>query len=430
MTTRCNSSVLAAMTLLVLHAAPAAALEPREVFKTVDPNIVVVRARLPDGEMQGSGVLIEPLDLVTSCHVIGESSKIMVAQGSVQRSARVRFRDRARDLCMLRLEDGFPEGRAAVLLPPGTGLDIGQRVFAIGAPRGLERTLTVGIVSGLREMEKSSAPLIQTDASVSPGSSGGGLFDEEARLVGLITFQFRDSQNLNFAIPSAWIRDLPARSRDLMADSAPSAAQPVQPGAESTQSGAVLRRGDWWTYRVSLKQRTVGNLTVAVASVNDVRVTERFTLDSVRSFSTERTVDSTFSAERFQAPIVLPGGYQLVELSPYFPADTRIKAGQVWKEVPGEFVIYPIGKRWLASEVRVEAQEKVRVPAGEFNAWRIESISAPTYYNGNSIRIKCTFWYSAAAGKVVKLVMTTESGYSVVQGTETYELTAFERGGG
>jgi hypothetical protein len=55
---------------------------------------------------------------------------------------------------------------------------------------------------------------------------------------------------------------------------------------------------------------------------------------------------------------------------------------------------------------------------------------APTYYNGNSIRIKCTFWYSAAAGKVVKLVMTTESGYSVVQGTETYELTAYERGGG
>ena len=67
-------------------------------------------------------------------------------------------------------------------------LEVGQQVFAIGSPRGLEHTLTRGIISALRETKTKTSRLIQTDAAISPGSSGGGLFDQEARLIGITTF--------------------------------------------------------------------------------------------------------------------------------------------------------------------------------------------------------------------------------------------------
>ena len=53
-----------------------------------------------------------------------------------------------------------------------------------------------------------SAPLIQTDTAISPGSSGGGLFDAQGKLVGLTTFGYRDSEGLNFAVPIEWAMEL------------------------------------------------------------------------------------------------------------------------------------------------------------------------------------------------------------------------------
>lgn len=85
-------------------------------------------------------------------------------------------------------------------------LKIGDAVYAVGAPRGLELSLSDGIVSQLRDDK--DAPLIQTTVPISPGSSGGGLFDSNARLVGITTSYLKDSQNINFAIPVEWISKL------------------------------------------------------------------------------------------------------------------------------------------------------------------------------------------------------------------------------
>lgn len=82
-----------------------------------------------------------------------------------------------------------------------SSLKVGETVYAVGAPRGLELSLSSGIIAQLRGDPIFEPPLlIQTTAPISPGSSGGGLFDERGRLVGLTSFQFRDSQSLNFAI--------------------------------------------------------------------------------------------------------------------------------------------------------------------------------------------------------------------------------------
>jgi hypothetical protein len=67
----------------------------------------------------------------------------------------------------------------------------------------LELSLSAGLVSQLRGAE--GAPLVQTTAPIAPGSSGGGLFDERGRLVGLTTFQRERGQNVNFALPAEWV---------------------------------------------------------------------------------------------------------------------------------------------------------------------------------------------------------------------------------
>ena len=98
--------------------------------------------------------------------------------------------------------------RRSCQAPPVTrgsvkNLAVGQPAYIISAPQGLSLTFTAGIISALRPVLGSV--LIQTDAAVSPGSSGGGLFDRAGRLIGMPCFQLQEGQQLNFALPVDWI---------------------------------------------------------------------------------------------------------------------------------------------------------------------------------------------------------------------------------
>ena len=111
------------------------------------------------------------------------------------------------DLCRLNVPNMTAP---AVTIASIKSLRVGQKVFAIGAPQGLDLTISDGIVSSFR-----SAPggeVIQTTAPISPGSSGGGLFDAFGNLIGIVAFQSRTGQNLNFAIPAEWISDMRSRN--------------------------------------------------------------------------------------------------------------------------------------------------------------------------------------------------------------------------
>ena len=77
---------------------------------------------------------------------------------------------------------------------------MGERVYTVGAPQGLELSLAEGIVSSKRTID--GGRFIQTSAPMSSGSSGGGLFDAYGHLVGITTSILKNSQNLNFAIPA------------------------------------------------------------------------------------------------------------------------------------------------------------------------------------------------------------------------------------
>jgi len=144
--------------------------------------------------------------------------------------AYVRSCDAERDIAIVELHGELP----IVSTRSATALKIGEPVYAVGAPRGLDLSISEGIVSQLRgaEVVTRTMPLIQTTAAISPGSSGGGLFDAQGRLVGITTLYLKDAQSLNFAIPSDWIAEAPTRGtvRATSKNTSPSSKPPPSSG--------------------------------------------------------------------------------------------------------------------------------------------------------------------------------------------------------
>jgi Tfp pilus assembly protein PilF len=180
-------------------------LSPKDLFKLVSPSVFIVQAIAKDGSVIafGSGVAVAPTRIVTNVHVIEGADSWRVRKGEKSWSATVANTDREHDLCELEV-DGLRA--TSVVVRASSTIEVGERVYAIGTPEGLEVTLSDGLVSGVRDFDHSR--VIQTTAAISKGSSGGGLFDSAGRLLGITTFFVRDGQNLNFALPAELIASL------------------------------------------------------------------------------------------------------------------------------------------------------------------------------------------------------------------------------
>lgn len=406
------------------------ALEPAEVFKIANPSIVVVLTADAKGEMGdlGSGVIVTPHEIVTSCSVLDRAADIVVTQGSSLRTAILRFRDTERDLCQLHIQDPLPDG-VAVKLADAKKLEVGRALYVVSAPRGMELTLGRGIISGLREMP-GGAQLIQTDAPVSTGSGGGGAFDQDARLIGIVSPQFKQGDSANVVVPSEWIKDIADRVSDLLlpgpAAIGTTASAAGQAAAQEQRPAWMPAVGDRWTYQVLHVRRKAGRVTIDITETRDKKVRERITFDASKGFIEEREVEAGFNTSRFQPLVLLPGGFQLAELAPYAEPNFIENSGQRWRGIAAEYSVYGLGRKNLVTSARVVRQERVKVPAGEFDAWKIESESESTTYAGAPITIKCTFWYSPAVKRSVKMQVLTDSDIQVVSTKEIYELTAFE----
>jgi len=192
-----------------------------EVFKTASLATVHIttleRARgfSPLDVMQvprgtGSGFIWDERGhVVTNFHVIqgGSGARVTLSDQSTWRAALVgAFPDR--DLAVLRI-DAPKEKLKPIALGTSKDLRVGQKVYAIGNPFGLDQTLTTGIISALnREIEsltqRTISGVIQTDAAINPGNSGGPLLDSAGRLIGVNTAIFSPSgafAGIGFAIP-------------------------------------------------------------------------------------------------------------------------------------------------------------------------------------------------------------------------------------
>lgn len=211
-------------TVSALAALPAAALEPAEVFAKVAPSIWEVRVSNAAGQPLaiGSAVVIGDGLAVTNCHVLRGGKQVSLKRGNASFGARLLYPDVQRDLCQLRVADfHYP----SVTIVPSSMLVTGQKVYAIGNPLGFDLTISEGLISSLRHDENGELKAIQTSAAISQGSSGGGLFDSNARLVGITSRMVSAvyGQNLNFAAPAEWINDVPARAQKALAERAAAA---------------------------------------------------------------------------------------------------------------------------------------------------------------------------------------------------------------
>lgn len=190
-----------------------------DVFKRAAPAVVHVKTlrvvtppagQAAVGEGAGTGFVFDAEGhILTNYHVIENSADIqLLLDGGRTVSATLIGTAPALDIAVLKPE--IPSADVARLqsLPLGDsdGLEVGQKVLAIGNPLGLHNTLTVGVLSGVaRNLPGGTTDLepvfLQTDAAINPGNSGGPLLDSTGKVIGVNSVVARDGQNLGFAIP-------------------------------------------------------------------------------------------------------------------------------------------------------------------------------------------------------------------------------------
>jgi len=186
-------AVFAAL-LIVSPARPLLAIEPSEIYDRFGPAVVTIVGT----EGVGSGFAIPPTgDVVTNYHVIqGQRAlRIILRSGEERNVVAVLAQDPERDLAVLRV---VPPMSATVVLGDSANAKPGTRVTAIASPRGLPQSVTDGIVSQIRSL--TGITVLQTTAPISPGSSGGPLFNDRGEVIGVISFFLAKGQNLNFAV--------------------------------------------------------------------------------------------------------------------------------------------------------------------------------------------------------------------------------------
>ncbi|MEY4827286.1 MAG: Serine protease Do-like HtrA [Planctomycetota bacterium] len=188
-------------------------LSPKEHAKILGP--AVVKVSTPGG--LGSGVIIDKEGhAITNAHVVQGEQKLKATvwipqpDGTLQRveidKVELIAVNNHLDLALLKIP--HPEGKEFSFAPVQREekLDIGQPVFAIGNPLGLERTLTQGVIS-TTQRSFDGLTYIQTDTPINPGNSGGPLFNTRGEVIGITNMGIRGGEALGFAIPSRYVKD-------------------------------------------------------------------------------------------------------------------------------------------------------------------------------------------------------------------------------
>lgn len=176
----------------------------RLIYERSAQSVFLLLVQASNGKFvaQGSGFLIGANEIVTNAHV-ASAGKVFVNVGQARIQTTDVAIDDANDLAILRVD---AELSAPALVLASGSPSPGDPVFVISNPEGLTRTISQGILSGLRVVR--GRELLQITAPISPGSSGGPVFDAPGQVIGVAVAQLEEGQNLNFAVPVVALRQL------------------------------------------------------------------------------------------------------------------------------------------------------------------------------------------------------------------------------
>ncbi|PVZ64540.1 S1C family serine protease [Pelagibaculum spongiae] len=191
------------------------AATPQEVAKQASSSTVLIVTEDANGQplALGSGFVVSTNKLITNYHVIeGASSGYVRIAGNKKKLeiAGILAFDRSRDLALLSVKDLVASPLSVSAVTP----QVGDTIYSLGNPQGLEATFSAGIISSIRKLDNDS--LLQITAPISPGSSGGPVLNVDAEVVGVAVATLRGGQNLNFAIPAKYFKSLLDREQPIL----------------------------------------------------------------------------------------------------------------------------------------------------------------------------------------------------------------------
>lgn len=206
------SLAFAGILLIAVRGGPRAVapLDPIAAAQPQMPGVITLYVFDEKGERtgQGSGFVLDPLGLAaTNVHVLDGAYHADAELGDGRRYEvlRVHGWDAEQDLAVFQLGRVFrdrterPNDLHALDLALGADVEVGDRIATITSPKGLENTVSEGVVSAMRDEDEHH--YLQISAPISPGSSGGPVFNRKGKVIGVVTSQFEEGQNLNFAVP-------------------------------------------------------------------------------------------------------------------------------------------------------------------------------------------------------------------------------------
>lgn len=195
----------------VLCSPPASlALPPERIFSLIGDSVAQLETLNDSKERVGlySATQVDGQRFVSVCDVLDAAHSIRLLRNAQSYEGKIVARDRERNLCLV----AVPETKSIPLTIRPQAPVVGARVFAISNALGLGVGITEGVVSGIRHFP--GGDYIQMTAPVSPGSQGGALVNESGQLIGILDYQRRDGQNVNFAASAGWISEIERRSAE------------------------------------------------------------------------------------------------------------------------------------------------------------------------------------------------------------------------
>jgi Trypsin-like peptidase domain len=167
-----------------------------------------------DSLSRGSGFCVGNGELASNVHVIAGAARgyaKLVGENTKYDIEGIAALSPEADLVVVKISGGCSQ---ALALGNSDAVQVGDSVYAVGNPQGLEGTFSQGIVSSVREL--GSNKLLQITAPISPGSSGGPVLNKKGEVIGVSVATFRGGQNLNFAVPSIYLKELLSKAGPLM----------------------------------------------------------------------------------------------------------------------------------------------------------------------------------------------------------------------